>query len=76
MTVLSFLTGTFCRLCQQHKRAPKQGVSKRPFIEAGCQLYRVDYLDKHMAMEHHKQCVESPALLVQGNQNHFSHFNQ
>ncbi|XP_077088343.1 uncharacterized protein LOC143740185 [Siphateles boraxobius] len=58
--------GIFCRLCRQHKKAPKRGVGKRPFIEIGCQLYQVDYLDKHLNTQHHQESVKSHSSLIQG----------
>ncbi|KAK1906063.1 Phosphatidylglycerol--prolipoprotein diacylglyceryl transferase [Dissostichus eleginoides] len=58
--------GMFCRLCRQHKQAPKRGVSTRPFIEVGCMLFRSDYLDKHAATRHHQESVKAHAALIQG----------
>ncbi|KAI4795520.1 hypothetical protein KUCAC02_031358 [Chaenocephalus aceratus] len=58
--------GMFCRLCRQHKQAPKWGVSTRPFIEVGCMLFRSDYLDKHAATKHHRESVKAHAALIQG----------
>ncbi|KAI4822899.1 hypothetical protein KUCAC02_008420 [Chaenocephalus aceratus] len=58
--------GMFCRLCRQHKQAPKRGVSTRPFIEVGCMLFRSDYLDKHAATKHHQESVKAHAALIQG----------
>ncbi|KAI4789079.1 hypothetical protein KUCAC02_035457, partial [Chaenocephalus aceratus] len=58
--------GMFCRLCRQHKQAPKRGVSTRPFIEVGCMLFRSDYLDKHAATQHHRESVKAHAALIQG----------
>ncbi|KAF3837753.1 hypothetical protein F7725_009521 [Dissostichus mawsoni] len=55
----------FCRLCRQHKQAPKRGVSTRPFIEVGCMLFRSDYLDKHAATRHHQESVKAHAALIQ-----------
>ena len=61
------LAGMFCRLCRQHKKAAKRGVAKRPFIENGCELYRVDYLDKHRSTQHHQDSEKSHSALMQGN---------
>lgn len=61
---VSVPAGMFCLLYRQHNQTPKTGVAERPLIEAGCQIYRVDDLDRRMGTEHHKTSVKSQAQLL------------
>ena len=57
----------FCRLCRQHKPAPKRGATIRAFVEVGAITYRKDYLERHITTEHHQESIRCQASLVSGN---------
>ncbi|KAK7141431.1 hypothetical protein R3I93_010952 [Phoxinus phoxinus] len=56
----------FCRLCRQHKPAPKTGRANRAFVEVGAIVYRKDYLERHITMEHHQDSIRCQASLASG----------
>ncbi|KAL3048027.1 hypothetical protein OYC64_006749 [Pagothenia borchgrevinki] len=60
--------GMFCRLCRHHKPAIKKGRGggKRPFVEVGAVTFRKDYLDRHIATEHHQDSIRCQASLASG----------
>ncbi|RXN37536.1 zinc finger protein 862-like [Labeo rohita] len=58
--------GMFCRLCRQHKPAPKKGATKRAFVEIGALSYRKDYVERHITTEHHQESIRCQASLASG----------
>ncbi|XP_073718948.1 zinc finger protein 862 isoform X2 [Misgurnus anguillicaudatus] len=58
--------GMFCRMCRQHKPTAKKGPAKRAFVEFGAQIYRKDYLDRHITTEHHQESIKCQASLSSG----------
>ncbi|XP_026143519.1 uncharacterized protein LOC113118503 [Carassius auratus] len=60
------LNGMFCRLCRQHKPVPKIGRANRAFVEVGAVIYRKDYLERHITMEHHQDSIRCQASLASG----------
>ncbi|KAK0137344.1 Zinc finger protein 862 [Merluccius polli] len=56
----------FCRLCRQHKPAPKKGANKRAFVEVAAVTYRKDYIERHLKTEHHQESIRCQASLSSG----------
>ena len=56
----------FCRLCRQHKPAPKKGANKRAFVEVAAVTYRKDYIERHLKTEHHRESIRCQASLSSG----------